>query len=274
MSAKDTADPQPSLYVRALAGGAERRLVDPVALAGPTANMTYYAPSPDNRFLTYALATGGSEEASLYMLDLRTGHVLPEVIDRARPAIPAWSGTGDVVFYTRMKAHYTDQADRFRDLAVFEHHPGDDPEHDRAVATGVGLASQYGRSAWLTVSGQPRSTYLLAQANSGVSQESEWYVAQDADLKRLGPAAWRRIATVDDKVDLAPVIHGHFAYMAVFKTTPRREIVRIDLDRPDMARAEVIVPQQEQVVRNIGGAADGLYVVYGDPSGFRLDRID
>lgn len=265
---------QPSLYVRPLAGGAERRLVDPVALAGPTANITHYAPSPDNRFLMYAMAEGGSEEASLHMLDLSTGKPLPEVIDRGRLAAPSWSPAGDVVFYTRMKAHYTDATDRFRDLTVLSHRPGDDPEQDRPVATGVGLASRYGRSAWATIVGQPQSDYLLAQANSGVSQESEWYVARPADLARSGPAAWRRIADTDDKVDLAPVIQGHYAYLAVFKTTPRRQIVRIDLDHPDMARAEVVAPQEQQVVRNMAGAADGLYVVYGDPSGFKLERID
>ena len=267
-------DAQPSLYVRPLAGGAERRLVDPVALAGPTANITYYAPSPDNHFLMYAMSTGGSEEASLYMLDIRTGKALPEVIDRGRQAVPSWSASGDVVFYTRMKARYTDAADRFRDLTVLAHRPGDNPDQDRPVATGVGLGSRYGRSAWVTITGQPQSDYLLAQANSGVSQESEWYVAHAADLRRSGPAAWRRIATTDDKVDLTPVVHGHYAYMAVFKTTPRREIVRIDLDHPDVSRAQVIAPQQVQVVRNLAGAADGLYVAYGDPSGFRLERID
>ncbi len=265
---------QPSLYVRPLKGGTERRLVDPVALAGPTANITYYAPSPDNRFLMYAMAEGGSEEASLHMLDLKTGKPLPEVIDRGRQAIPSWSPTGDVVFYTRMKAHYADAADRFRDLTVLAHRPGDDPGRDRPVASGVGLASQYGRSAWVTIVGQPGSDYLLAQTSSGTSQEAEWYVARSAELARSGPAAWRRIATIADKVDLTPVIHGRYAYLAVFRTTPRRQIVRIDLDHPDMARAEVVAPEQQQVVRNIAGAADGLYVAYGDPSGFRLERID
>ena len=268
------ADAQPSLYVRPLQGGSERRIVDPVALAGPTANITYYAPSPDNRFLMYAMAEGGSEEASLHLLDLRTGKPLPEVIDRGRQAVPSWSPTGDVVFYTRMKARYADAADRFRDMMVLAHRPGDDIGRDRPVATGVGLVSQYGREAWVTIVGQPGADYLLAQSSSGVSQEAEWYVARPAELARLGPTAWRRIAVVADKVDLTPVIHGHYAYLAVFKTTPRRQIVRIDLDHPDVARAEVVAPQAQQVVRNMAGAADGLYVAYGDPSGFRLERID
>ncbi len=268
------ADAQPSLYVRPLAGGAERRLVDPVALVGSTANITYYAPSPDNRFLMYAMSKDGSEEASLYTLDIRTGRALPEVIDRGRQAVPSWSASGDVVFYTRMKAHFADAADRFEDLTVLAHRPGDDPDQDRPVATGIGLGSSLGRQAWVTITGLPDSEYVLAQANSGVSENSEWFVAREADFKGSGSPKWRCIAALDDKVDLAPVIHGHFAYMVVFKTTPRREIVRIDLDHPDVSRAQVIAPQQDQVVRNLAGAADGLYVAYGDPSGFRLERID
>ena len=183
---------QPSLYVRPLAGGPERMVADPVALAGPTANITFYAPSPDNHYLIYAMATGGSEETSLHLVDLRTGRTLPEVIDRARQAAPSWSADSEVVFYTRMKATFADPADRFRDLTVLEHRPGDALEHDRVVATGVGLASCFGRAAWVTVQGEPRSDYLLAQANSGVSLASEWYVAKRVDLDRAGQAAWRR----------------------------------------------------------------------------------
>jgi prolyl oligopeptidase len=265
---------QPSLWVRSVADGRERMLVDPVALAGPTAVITYYAPSPDNHYLVYAMATGGSEESSLHFVDLHTGRALPEVIDRARQAVPSWSGDGDVVFYTRMKATFSDPADRFRDLSVLTHRPGDPIERDQVVATGLGLGSSFGRAAWVTVQGQPGSDYLLAQANSGVSQASEWYVVKRADLDRDGPSAWRRLAAVDDAVDGTPVIRGNSAYLSTFRTTPRRQIVRVNLDALDLARASVIVPEQTQVLRNLVGAADGLYVVHGDPSGFRLDRVD
>ncbi len=75
---RGAAEAQPSLFSRPRSGGPEQRLVDPVALAGPTANITFYAPSPDNRHLAYGLAQGGSEEASLHFVDLQTGKALPE----------------------------------------------------------------------------------------------------------------------------------------------------------------------------------------------------
>ena len=123
---------QASLYVRPLAGGAEKRLVDPVALGGATTTITEYAVSADNSRLSYALSSGGSEEAVLHFVDLSTGRAFPEAIDRARFAGAAWADDGKTVYFTRLKPGGVG-ADRFSDVTVYRHHPGTDPAKDEAV---------------------------------------------------------------------------------------------------------------------------------------------
>jgi prolyl oligopeptidase len=253
---------QASLYVRPLAGGPSRRLVDPVALGGETTAIGHYSPSPDNRYLAYTLAGGGSEEAVLHFLDLRTGRALPEAIDRARFARVSWSPDGAYAFYNRLKADPVSPADRFADETVYRHRPGDDPAHDVAVFTAVGVGSALGRTAIVGIHVPPGSAFAFAFANSGVSQESEIYAAPAAEL--AATPHWTRIATLEDKIDQNPVVNGHEAWLVTFKDAPRRKVIRIDLAHPDLGAATVVIPEQTGVLQQIAGASDGVYLVYSD----------
>jgi prolyl oligopeptidase len=259
---------QASLYVRPLAGGEARRLVDPVALGGETTAIGHYSPSPDNHYLAYTLAGGGSEEAVLHFLDLRTGRAYPEAIDRARFARVGWSTDGALAFYNRLKANPTSPADRFADETVYRHRPGDDPVHDVAVFTAAGVGSALGRAAIVGVYTPPGSAFAFAFANSGVSQESEVYEAPAEEL--AGTPRWKRIATLEDKIDQPPVVHGHEAWLVTFKDAPRRKVLKIDLANPDLAAAPVVVPEQAGVLQQIAGAEDGVYLVYSDGAAHHL----
>ncbi len=263
---------QASLYVRPLAGGAEKRLVDPVALGGATTTITEYAVSADNSRLSYALSSGGSEESVLHFVDLRTGHTFPEAIDRARFAGASWADDGKTVYFTRLKPGGVG-ADRFSDVTVYRHHPGTDPAKDEAVLTAVSIGSALGRQGFVSVVTQPGCAYAFAGANSGVSPESEWYVTSAASLAGPGVPHWTRIATLADKIDMSPVAHGSTAYLSTFRDAPRRKIISIDLSHPDMTHAAVVLPEQTGVVKNIAMATDGVYVAYADAAFYRLRRV-
>ena len=261
---------QPSLYVRPLASGQERRLVDPVALRGATTAITDYAVSPDNRYLAYALADGGSEEATLYVMDLRSGRTLPESIDRARFASPSWSPDGKYLLFNRLKLGGVG-ADRFADETVYRHVPGEDPTKDVPIFTAVGVDSALGREAFVSAYSAPGSSYVLAQANSGVSPESEWYVAPASELA-TGPH-WRRIAELADKIDQTPIIHGSNAWLVTFKGAPRRKVVRIDLQNSNLAVAQVVVPERAGVLKTVASGRDGIFLAYAEGGAYHLDRL-
>jgi prolyl oligopeptidase len=175
-------DAQPSLYSRAAAGGPERRLVDPVSLGDTTTSIHEYAVSPDNRRLAICLSKGGSEDAVLRVMDIGSGNMLPEHIDRAGAAGPTWSQDGSVLFYNRLKVSFSSPSDRFSDETVFRHQPGDDPSHDFPVFTAVAAGSELGRAAFIGIVVIPGSEYALAFANTGVSKEAEWFVTPIASL--------------------------------------------------------------------------------------------
>ncbi len=273
---------QASLYVRPLGGGAEKRLVDPVRLADDTTAITDYAVSPGNRMLALSLSGGGSEDATLHLLRLDTGAALPEVIDRARMAGPVWSDDGRFLFYDRLKPHFSGPADRFADQTIFRHVPGQDPARDVPVFTAAAAGSELGKVAFIGLTLPVGGNWALAFANSGVSHEAEWFAAPVAAITAGSMPVWRRIARLADKLALSldgqnyivPIVRGDQAWFASEKDAPFGKIVRVDLRHPDAAHTAVIVPDQGARLAILGGAADGLYLVYAQAGVYALHRTD
>ena len=276
---EDHGDAQASLYVRALAGGPERRLVDPAAIGDTTTSIHEYAVSPDNRRLAICLASGGSEEAVLQVMEIASGEMLPERIDRARAAGPVWSEDGSALFYNRLKAVYSDPSDRFSDETIFHHRPGDDPARDIPLFTAAGAGSALGRAAFIGIVLPPGSAYALAFANSGVSKEAEWFVAPTAELFLDSPH-WRKVAalsdgivlTLDGDTSVQPVIRGAQAWFSSLKDAPRGAVVRVNLDRPGVDHDTVVVAQQAARLAGVAGTKDGLYLAYAAGSSHTLAR--
>ncbi len=271
---------QASLFVRPVAGGAERRLVDPAKMADATTAITDYAVSPDNRMLAFSLSGGGSEEAILHVMRLATGELLPERIDRARAAGPVWSDDGAWLFYNRLTAHPAGPSGKYRDETVFRHRPGTDPALDSPLFTAKAAGSEIGPDAFIGMILQPGSHYALAFANSGVSHEAEWFVAPLAGVTSGAMPHWTRVSylrdglalSLDGQTNAAPAIKGGHALFAALKGAPLGEIVDIDLRHPDAAHAPVVVQQGAARLTGFSGAADGLYLVYAEGGTYRLRR--
>ncbi|MEY4323645.1 MAG: hypothetical protein RL410_1426, partial [Actinomycetota bacterium] len=71
--------------------GVEHLLINPVALdPSGTTTLDSWQPSKEGNLLAYQLSVGGSEEASLYIMDVATGKNIDGPIDRARYSPVAW----------------------------------------------------------------------------------------------------------------------------------------------------------------------------------------
>jgi prolyl oligopeptidase len=126
----------PVLYVAT----PERPVVDPMEL-DPTGGTTLdlWQPSPDGRLLAYQLSSGGSEESSLYVMDVGSGQVLDGPIDRCRYSPVAWLPDGRAFYFVR-------------DRQLFLHRVGrsdDTPVLSREASYGLEISAD-GR--WLTIS--------------------------------------------------------------------------------------------------------------------------
>jgi prolyl oligopeptidase len=126
---------QPVLYVRDTLHGADRVLLDPNALNpdGTTA-LDWFFPSDNGRMLAYGLSEDGSEDSVLQVLEVASGRVLGERIERTRACDLAWLPDASGFYYTRYpRPGAVPEAEAHYHRTVYFHYLGQDAAGDRLV---------------------------------------------------------------------------------------------------------------------------------------------
>ena len=264
------------LYVREGLNGAERLLVDPQQLSSPGKrySINSFSPSLDGRYVAYTISVGGSEMGELRVLETATGKDMGERIDRVRFGAGTWLPDGRTILYNRLQKlpDGAPRTDLYQKSRVYRHVLGTKADDDRAlfgyeVNPEIHLPPELLPFGYVPLG----SSHAFIIVNSGVSPNSEVYVAPLADLERT-PVPWRRIASLDDDVAMFD-IHGDDLYLLTYKDAARYKVTRVSLASPDPARAAVVFPAGEAVVTGLGTARDALYVQTLDGGARRLWRV-
>lgn len=269
---------QGRLYVRTGLGGAPRLLVDPDARhhapRGRHFAIDYFVPSPDGRYVAYGVSLGGSEEATLHVIDATTGRLTGDSITRAWFAAPSWAPDGRAFFYNRARALPPDAPATARYLASreFVHVLGRAADQD-PVVFGIGVVPgiDVDSIAFPAVIADPSSRWAIALVGNGVQNELTLYTAPLSEAARPG-ARWRKVADTADAV-VGFALHGADLYLLTHHDAPRYTVVRTPLADPDLAHATPVVPQSELVLQSLVSAGDALYVVALDAGLGRVLRV-
>jgi prolyl oligopeptidase len=203
------------LYV-ADRGGAERVLIDPVAV-DPTGRTTLDAWSPDKegRLLAYQLSHGGDEEALLRVMDVTTGKLVDGPIDRCRYSGVAWLPGGKAFYYTRrLPREAVPDGESQYHRRVYLHVVGTPAEADTEVfGAGRDKLTYYGVSVSLD------GRWLIVSASVGTAPREDIWIA---DLTASDPAT----------PALAPLMTGLDAMASPRVGRDGRLYVLTDLDAP------------------------------------------
>ena len=258
----------------AAAGGAtERVLVDPDALsqaAGRPVALQGFSPSPDGRLLAYGLQAGGAEIGELHVVEVATGRPVMPPIDRIRGASVSWLEDSSGFFYSRLREGYDrgPRGERFNDTA----------RHFRALDGSDRLVFSASREPALALpvfaTGYIFEIPGTGQAGMwvalGVERNGLFFVAGLEDAK-AGRAKWRKVFGAEDEVRSLVGAADAF-YLLSAKGAPRFQVLRMSARDPDLARAQVVVPQGEGAIGEIAAARDALYFTRRDGVNTRLYR--
>jgi prolyl oligopeptidase len=196
------------------------------------------------------------------------------VIDRAQFGLLSWLPDGRSFVYNRLQKLGPKAAlmDRYLNSRIFLHVLGRDPDRDPEVF-GVGLspAIKVIPSDVPILSTFPGSSYVTGIVAHGVQNEITAYAAPLASLGQRG-IPWKKLCDVDDDVTGFDV-HGSDLYLLSHKGASRFKVLRTSLLNPDLAKADVIVPAGEAVIRSFAAAGDALYVQELDGGIGRLLRL-
>jgi prolyl oligopeptidase len=264
------------LYRRDGPAGPEKLVFDPEVEARATGKphaIGDYAPSDDGRLVALQVSAGGTEIGTLRVLDVATGKEVMPRIDRIRGGSPTWLPDGSGLFYTRLAEGYEKRprAERFMDELTYLRRL-DAPGKDVAVF-GPGLHPEVSieRSAGAVVGIVADQPVAFALVFHGVDPNRSLYFAEAKGVLE-GRPAWRKVFDQSAQVqDLADT--GGYLYLKTARDAPRFKLLRVALPAAELARAETIIPAGTDVITDIGGAREGLYVVRRDGPAKRLARI-
>jgi prolyl oligopeptidase len=268
-------DEQPKLVLRR--GGRERVLLDPEVLTrrlGRPRAIHFAVPSTSGRYVAYGLAAGGSEDASLYVLDTRDGRTVMGPISRAQYGGVAWLPDDSGFFFSRLQAMppgmpQTERYSRVRALFVAL---GSSVERARGVLAfdtpGVAIDEHLDTPRVFPLWGTP---WAAGYVSHGTDSELSLYIAPLADVV-AGRAHWRRVVDRSDEVTDFEVV-GDRLFLLSHRNAPRRRLLETSLSQPDLANARVVVPEAEGVLVDTARAADALYLHRRDGTASRLLRL-
>ena len=238
------------LVMREGLGGPEKLLVDPeldTRRTGVPHAINYFKPAWDGQHLAYGMSSGGSEQASLYLMHLPSGKRLGKPVPRVYDAGLNWLPDSRSFTYTQLAVLKpgSPETETYMDARVMWQRLGGPPARPvfgPTVTRGLGL-QRLDMGELITV---PGSRWVVARTTDTTVPEGLLFVAP---LTRLGQPGtpWRRIATAADKlVELA--LQGDALYVLTQAQAPRRKLVKVDLARGQVAGAPEVVPEPQDSV--------------------------
>lgn len=181
------------LYTRKDPESEIEKLLDPLEInPGGTTTLDSWQPSKEGDLLAYQLSTGGTEESTLYVLDVETREVIDGPIDRARYSPIAWLPGGKAFYYVRRLApELLKEEERQYHRRVYFHIVGSDASEDVEIfGSGLEMTNYYGVSVsmdgrWLSLSAsagtEPRNDLWLADLHSSSPSAPKFILIQSAE---------------------------------------------------------------------------------------------
>jgi prolyl oligopeptidase len=273
------------LYVRDGLNGTDRLLIDPEkdsGSRGTQSSISFYAPSPDNGYVVYGLAAGGSGNAVLHVLAVDAGKDTGESIDLARYAHPSWRD-GRSFFYTQLQQVTRSMPDaaRYQKSVSRLHVVGSNPNSDSTIlGFGINPTILLTPEEMPTVYAASGTNYAVAVIRRGVESARRVYFAPLAEA--TGPEThWRPIAAsyddgiiawMDESAGALPAC-GDTLYMISRQNSPNGEIVSFDLRGTGSVAPNVVMASGKLPIEAIQSAKDTLYVQVLNGGAGRLERV-
>ena len=227
--------------------GTERTLVDPEVehrATGVPHAINYYRPSWDGRYVAFGISAGGSENATLHVLDMQRGKRVGEPLPRVTEHGLNWLPDSRSFTCNQLQALQPGQpeTDYYKNSRVVWQRVGAaaaaaKPVFGPTVTPTLGLAP-IDNGEVITVPGSP---WMVARTTDTTVREGNLFVAPLAQLGRPD-VRWQRIASAADEITEAQ-LRGHELFVLTHKGAPRNKLLALDLRQPQLARAVEVVPE-------------------------------
>ena len=247
-------DNQPRLMVRQGQDGAERVLIDPNLWSDDGATgLAEWAASADGNYLAYAVIDGGTDWRTINVLDVATGEVLSDKVERARFTSIEWATDGSGFFYNRFA----------------------DPAAGASAQAGVA-----GHSVWFHTLGTVQTDDRLLYASPDQPNQLQVFDITDdgryAAITSIGDYAATNLILIDlsqDDWQPRPIIAdfdnrwsvignvGTLFYIMTNKDAELQKVVTLDIADPNATFID-LVAEEDDLLNNAWLRGDRLILSY------------
>jgi prolyl oligopeptidase len=233
-----------ALYYQDAPHGTPRLLLDPNELSSDRRmTLADTHPSSDGSLVAYRLSLSGSSGMSLYVMDVDSKEVLPDVIPgEVNPVAHAWHTRNRVAwvpdnsgfYYTRCPRDVPGGETRFHHKLYF-HHLGDDWRDDRLV---FGESLKREQTPYPQLSSDGRNLVVVVQDVSGAALCSELYLLDREDPQSGFLPVVPFVQGIEAFITVA-ALHRDRLYIQTNHEAPLGKLTAINL--ADIARGEFAV---------------------------------
>ncbi|MGB9147115.1 MAG: prolyl oligopeptidase family serine peptidase [Acidobacteriaceae bacterium] len=222
-------------------------------VAGKVFQADWYSVSPDGKLAGLALSTGGSEDASLYVIDTATGKQVGETVPRVQFATAggdmAWNADASGFWYTRYpQGHERAPADMDFYQQVYFHKLGTPAAEDTYV-----LGKDFPRIGETTFSASPDSSHVLVSVEDGDGNQYEDFV--------IGPDGQpHQVTQFADKIVLAAFGEDNSLWLLSHKNSDMGEMWHLRAGDFRLADATLVVKASGASIEGSGYDHDRVYV--------------
>ncbi len=253
--------------------GKEHLLLDPTTYSkdGKRYSIINFKASPDGKFVSFMTSPGGSEFGQIRVVEVATGKETGNVSEWTRGRMNGlWLPDGQSFLY--YKYRQVAEGIPSPENRIFQHRLGDDPKKDKPIfGERVNPEIDVDGSAMLSIKLPAGSNYAFATVE--VYPNTEIYVAPVKSFQQA-TIPWEKIVSLKDAVTSIYHVRGDDLYMITYKHTPRFKVIRMNIQNPDISKADTVFPASEAVVTSFALSKDALYVNTLDAGMNKIWRVD
>ncbi|RCJ34779.1 oligopeptidase B [Nostoc minutum NIES-26] len=212
-----------------------------------------FAVSPNHQILAYSVDTSGSEEYTLFFLDLNTHQLYPEIIPDTYFSF-AWGNDNQTGFYTKIDAAN-------RPYQLFRHILGTSFTEDVLVYHEPDDAYP------LYVTETRSQEYILLILNSSITTEVHYLDANSpsGDFKLIHP----RIQGIEYSIDH----HNDYFYIITNEEAINFKLMRTPVNSPGKENWQTVIPYREDVLLSGVSLFSNHLVIYERKGGLPTVRV-
>jgi len=237
------------LYYREGYSGDERLLLDPSQLSEKgTGNyvVSNISPDDDGSKVAISVAADGSEDDIVMIMNVKTGELYPEKIDRCRFASPSWLPDGTAFLYNRLNKGMQGDIDIQKNSRVYLHMVGTDPSTDREIFSGTTNPDMNIRPEDIPFVHYDKDSAHLFAFIQNVDRRLFVYYAPVSELT-ADRISWKKLFAPEDNIHDFSVTETDL-YLYTPDNAPNFKVLKTSLLQPDISNAETVIAEHPDAV--------------------------